>query len=397
MLIKVKIGHTTNKGDELMLRAISNHFCSPHTLLVDEAVDDRLINDLDLHQQLDRPATLVTQVKRLLRYPGNTLKRAANRILVEPVRFEKGYALLSDADMLLDASGYAYGDPWGVGNLNRMAHVAAGFRKRQKPVVMLPQTLGPFTRPSMQREFRRLAECVDLIYARDETSYQNVVEIVGPSARIRVAPDYTNSVEGIPPKHPVSSSPYACIIPNHRMVDATDAQVSNRYIDFLALCVRELSTQGIPSVILLHDVVHDREVARQLYEALPGETKIIREEDARVVRGIIEASFLVISSRLHGVLNALWQRVPCLTTAWSYKFDTLMQTYGCGDFILSPADEPELIKQKIHLLTEDSYRQKIIESIDRTAHSQSDKVRNMWREIEDLIAKRSQSQTMRKD
>jgi polysaccharide pyruvyl transferase WcaK-like protein len=59
------------------------------------------------------------------------------------------------------------------------------------PVVLLPQALGPFKDPETRSSARRALKAVSLVWARDSTSYDSVVNLLGDDASVGIAPDMT--------------------------------------------------------------------------------------------------------------------------------------------------------------------------------------------------------------
>ena len=385
MLIKIQIGSTTNKGDELMLLALSERLGQANRLLVEpQKVDERLVESLGMYRQLRTSALL--WAKRLLRKPVSTLAWSAKQLAQRSSFHEMRFALVKAADAYIDASGYAYGDPWGSEPVEMAARLAAEFKRRNRPVIMMPQTFGPFKNERVRNSFLRLVEHVDLLFARDRFSYENVTSLTGPSSNIRIAPDYTSPVNGsLPSEKGMFNGRYACIIPSHRMLDSVPSEVANRYLYFLSNCVRQLSRMNIRPIIVLHDVRYDVDVAHSLKDAVDEQLTIIDEKDAKIVRGIIGKSYLVISSRFHGLINALIQGVPCLATEWTHKFYALMDAYGCGDFLVSPMDAEDVLARKLELLDDDGTRKQLIERIRISARKQHADTLKMWASIEKVL------------
>jgi len=388
VILKLQIGSTTNKGDELMLLAIAEHLGGNYRFLVDTGrVDGRLVGSLELYRQLGESGlSLLSWGKRLLRHPTAGLASTVRYVALRSTRFENGYALDTDAAGLVDASGFAYGDPWGSGPAERMVKIAAGFHKRGKPVVMLPQSFGPFDDETLRATFLRLLQHVDILYARDRASYEHVVRLTGPCDEVRMAPDYTILVDGIPPSdRQLLGSRYACIIPSHRMLDSAGDTAAADYIPFLTTCTEMLQQRDIRPLVIMHDTKHDYGVARRLRDAIGEEMMIVDEQDARVVKGIIGQSHLVISSRFHGLVSGLSQGVPCIATEWTHKFQALMDSYRCGSFVLSPTDAHEMLREKLCLLDDEAARLEVIRRIEQVAEKQRVATIEMWHAVEKVL------------
>ena len=55
-----------------------------------------------------------------------------------------GIVFEADIDLVLDASGFAYGDQWGVINLINTSNEILRLKNRGAKYIFLPQALGPF-------------------------------------------------------------------------------------------------------------------------------------------------------------------------------------------------------------------------------------------------------------
>ena len=83
---------------------------------------------------------------------------------------------------LIDVSGFAYGDDIGVAPFARVGPLVECCRRRSVPVIFLPQAWGPFRKPQVRRELRRLlAGPATWFHPRDRSSCQYLREVLGGS------------------------------------------------------------------------------------------------------------------------------------------------------------------------------------------------------------------------
>ena len=116
-----------------------------------------------------------------------------------PTSLREAYGLVLDSelDVVLDASGFGYSDQWGKGSTIALSKATRRWKRRGTKVILLPQAFGPFTSAAIKSAINDAVDHIDLIYARDPVSYHTLFEAVGERPNIKIAPDFTNLVEGV--------------------------------------------------------------------------------------------------------------------------------------------------------------------------------------------------------
>ena len=290
-----------------------------------------------------------------------------------------------EIDVLLDASGFGYGDTWGLDKLlRRLTSRLTEWKTSSKRAIMLPQALGPFEKPGMADAFRRAAEKLDLIYARDAASLRFVEDVLPSKSVVQRAPDFTNLLQpGLPPRlaHLRGAS---YVIPNEKMVAGKGDAVWDRYIAFLIDVVSAMREVGREPMLLLHEGRNDYRLAEALNASLEASLPIVDEPDALVTKAVIGSADLIVSSRFHGLVSALSAGVPALACGWSHKYRELMTDYGCeGDVVNLDGEGDKRAEVAAFLVRagETSVRESIL------AHAAQEKTksRNMWDEVIEVM------------
>ncbi|MEM7625320.1 MAG: polysaccharide pyruvyl transferase family protein [Planctomycetota bacterium] len=248
------------------------------------------------------------------------------------------------ADALLDVCGYAYGDVYSPAVAEMSAARFASYRRRGRPVVMLPQMLGPFEKPASAAAFRKVAAETDLIYARDPISHDAVAGVLSGSADgspLRLAPDIT--IEAPPGDLPAGFKPtrpkYLTIVPNMRMLDKTDAASGwqEHYLERLRAAAAAAESAGYGVVLLQHESGGgDGELVDAL--ATPDRIKV-DDPDPRRLKAVLAGSELVLASRFHACVSSLSSGTPCVTFGWATKYAMLHEDFGLKEtYFSSPPD-----------------------------------------------------------
>jgi colanic acid/amylovoran biosynthesis protein len=378
LFIEIRETGFLNKGAELMLRAIVSKF-------------NENMSDVKLLMAAKPYGTPFRKRAELGLYQKIWLQRYGIQwgymgfLIPQQLRKMFGLVLNSQVNVVLDASGFSYGDQWGHWNCHVAAKAIKKWKKQGTKVIFMPQAFGPFTGWKIRNSFKTIADNADLMFARDKISYNYVYELVGQRDSVKIAPDFTSLIEGELPKRFDTKKNRFCIIPNFQMVEKTSEAEGKNYLPFLVTCVKYLHEKKAKPFFLIHEGDKDLRLSQQIVKESGKDIKIIREENALRIKGIIGASNCVISSRFHGLVSSLSQGVPAMATGWSHKYQMLFEDYSYPEGMMSTNFSPEKIHSKIDLLISNSEKPMIREKLLKSASLQKRASSKMWEEIFDLI------------
>jgi colanic acid/amylovoran biosynthesis protein len=380
MLIQIRGVEFTNKGAELMLRAIVGKIRQ----VLPEAKLSMVANTPNA-PYVKRAELGLYQTMWLQRY---RIKWSRLGILVpKGIRETYGLVLDTEADVVLDASGFSYSDQWGPEAAILAAKAIRRWKARGAKVFFMPQAFGPFTGTRIRDCFKTIVEDADLVFARDEVSFGHIVGLVGPRDNVRIAPDFTNLIDGEVPHEFDAEVNRFCIIPNYRMIDKTDEEKSRNYLRFLAICLKYLHEKGAKPYILIHEGEKDLWLGREILREVGKNTNIVREMNPLYIKGIIGTSDAVLSSRFHGLVSALSQGVPALGVGWSHKYEMLFQDYDYPEGILSVDANIEEIQGRIDAFISDIRSGALKSRLLKAASVQKKASHRMWDEVFALITR----------
>ena len=316
--------------------------------------------------------------------PGSLDRGASLRLMERApwrVREATTFVPARHVDVLLDASGFGYGDFWGIDKLRRRLTDRLGrWKGVGRRAVLLPQALGPFTEPGMADAFRGAADRLDLVYVRDVQSEAFAGAVLADPSKLRRAPDFTNLLKPSLPDRLDHLRGAALIVPNEKMVAGRGEDAYGRYLAFLALAAGALERSGRTPVLLLHEGSQDRRIADALNDRLERPLAVVDEPSALVTKAVIGVAELIVSSRFHGLVSALSSGVPALACGWSHKYAELMADYGCSDWVVDldrTADPAEAIDAFIAAAADDDVRRDLA----IRAEAEREKSRAMWDEV----------------
>jgi colanic acid/amylovoran biosynthesis protein len=372
MIVEVTNTFTRNKGSELMLVAIREHF-SDHS-------DVELAVDQFFGSYAERAKHGLRQRIRL-----NGWGRSRLAVALMPAEFRRAFGLVvrEDVDVLLDAAGFAFGDQLPAQRTVQFAERVEAAKRAGKTVILLPQALGPFEETAVCDAFARIVNAADLVFARDDVSMQHARNAAGPQDHLRQAPDFTNLVR---PELAANgeNTDRACIVPNERMIEnAETEEEAAAYVPFIAQCVEAVEGEGLRPVLLIHGR-NDRGLTDDIRHHVGREIPLHEENDPVLLKRFLGESRLVVGSRFHALVGALSQGVPAVGTSWSHKYRMLFEEYGCESMLLPVPAQKEQIRERI-AAAKNAEHSGLKARIRTRADALQNKTKAMWEQVDDVL------------
>lgn len=370
---------TNNKGAELMLYAILQEIERKYP-------DSKVYVGLDSVQQgLDYIHTSLELCEKPVYYTRKWFQRMhlygiARRLHIHvPTKWFQDRYAIKGTDYFIDGSGFAFSDQWNIPEwlIEQKTKLWEANASVGAKLIFLPQALGPFTKEYSRRQLSVIAKYASVIMPREKQSYQYIQESgLVDMEKVWKFADFTSLVKGTVPSQYEYLRDSVCVIPNLRMIDK-GAITMEGYVKLLSSIIKNAKAHGHNVFLLNHEGKGDEELAYKLKDALSGDIAVFTGLNALEVKGLISISYLVISSRFHGVASALNSCVPCLATSWSFKYAELFNDYKLDGCIL-PLDDPNLaismIEKYLDPHVNESIRNHLIE---QRPHIQQN-TREMW-------------------
>ncbi len=378
MTVEIRRTEFTNKGAELMLRAaleqIRQRLPDADVVMIPDSSDSFVLR-----------ADMGVKQKAWFQRFGI---RWGDLVAMVPVIIRRKYGIYvdSEVDVVLDAAGYAYGDPWPTARLKEAARSSARWKQRGTKLILLPQALGPFSGRTRRRFARQFFSNADLIFPRDAASYRHVTELIGEQPHVQIMPDFTNLLEGYVPSWFDVKSNRFCVIPNQRMIDKNDTHGGELYLDLLTNIVEYLIARDAKPFLLVHEGATDYQLACTINTRLSRPVEIVAQADALSMKGIIGQCDAVLSSRFHGIVSALSQGVLALGTSWSHKYEMLFRDYGLSNGVIDASLPFDEVKSRIDRVSTGAGREELRAMIRYHANRSKNDVRRMWDQVFSAIS-----------
>ena len=233
---------------------------------------------------------------------------------------------LGGFDLVWDTrSGDSFADIYGLGRHTVMSMVHEFARQAGVPVVMAPQTIGPFHTRRGRAIARRTLRRSRFVFARDPASSDAASGLGRPVDAL-----VTDLVFGIDQPAPVERRDVLVNVSG--LLWNPNSHVDNeRYRVAVRTIIRGLLATGRSVTLLSHvldsgDADNDVPTAKALAEEFAGEITVYVPSGLDDAREVIASSNLLIGARMHACLNALSTGVPAVAMAYSRKFEPLMRS-----------------------------------------------------------------------
>lgn len=247
------------------------------------------------------------------------------------------WLVVMDADLVIDVSGFCLSSQFpNLTVLNYLLGLYL-FKKRKIPVILFPQSFGPFAfegllAPVLKKAIKHYLRYPALIYAREKQGEQ-MLNKIGVSRNvstsldsvIRLKPARPEVIWHEPPRFVVPEivSGAVGIVPNQKIM------TNNRGNDLYSLycdMIGRLLSEG-RHVYLLRHSFEDLEIIQNIKQLFLLESRVVvlgEDYDSKTLMNIISNFDFVIVSRYHALVHAYKCAVPALVLGWAVKYQELM-------------------------------------------------------------------------
>ena len=378
--IELKGVQFSNKGAELMLQAILQQLDA-------EIGEYQLTLSPGRNLPYQKRAQLGAWQKLSFRRGNLDLTGVFAKLPVKVRNLLKRYGIVTEADVdvILNASGFAYGDQWPQVDLRNTAKEIKRFKAVGKPYIVLPQALGPFERTELQEDAKTLINDTALTFARDDKSF-SACKLLDTVGNLQQSPDFTALLE-VEAKAKFDQKT-VCLIPNYKMVsdfnhsDAVSQQ--GEYLAFWVSTTKYFANIGFNVVVLNHEGAEDLQICQQIIDATKSKNiSLIDGLNAIEIKQLIGRCHAVVSSRFHGCVSALCQGVPCLATSWSHKYEMLYKEYGLSKNVVDFNQTSEQLNETLNQFISELTKQAEIS----LQHAKQVKLKNekMWQQVVAIV------------
>lgn len=257
-------------------------------------------------------------------------------------------ALIDSLDLVLDISGFNLSSLFSQRSNDYYLKVIAYSRKCGIPVILLPQSFGPFdygrTSSPYIQNMREILQYPALIFAREQSGYHLLAGQQGLK-NIFLSNDlvlqnrkmhWQSIFEAGSTPEPDAKIPAGnnvAIIPNRKIIEKCPHY--DTFLLYRAIIYTLLQMEK--RVYLIFHSSEDHFICKKIKENFAAESSVIllsQELNCYDFEHIITCFDYVIASRFHSIVHAFKNNVPCLGLGWAEKYRELFQSVGQQDYII---------------------------------------------------------------
>ena len=380
MLIEIKGVQFVNKGAELMLHAIIDKakelWPDAEICLAPGAMSPHLkIAEISAFKKINIKKNVIDL---------NGLSYFVPKFYRDKLKLDWGVVTEADVDVILDASGFAYGDQWSTVILKQAAIEAKRMKRKKKHYVFMPQALGPFNDKKSQSAAQLAFESASVVFAREKESF-NYASACTPNVNIYQAPDFTNLLSVHSKDSYQGYKNKIAFILNSKMISNKNknSQWRARYITLVKMVIEVFIAKGEEVFLLNHEGESDKKICDEVNQAFQYSLDIVSPDSPLDVKAIIGDAKIAVCSRYHGCVSALSQGVPCIGTSWSHKYEELFDEYDAKELMmLSDFQYDDVVMMVSHAIEN---HQEISSKLMRFSAEYKKASEQMWSELNGLI------------
>lgn len=250
-------------------------------------------------------------------------------------------------DLAIDTrSGDSFASIYGRSRLVAMSAAAEFAHRSGVPVLLAPQTIGPFEDRISRGLARRSLRTASLVMSRDSTSTQIAADL-GRPVDVRT----TDLVFALDPATPTVRRDVVLNISGLLWAGGNSHVDSDVYRSAVRGIYRGLVAQGRTVSLLAHVIAADgpdtdMATVEDFAADCAPEAEVLHPVSLADVRTMLAGAELVIGSRMHACLNALSVGTPPIALAYSRKFAPLLGDLGWSH-VLDLRDRPDQLVARV--------------------------------------------------
>lgn len=239
-------------------------------------------------------------------------------------RNQKVFHLLKQCDIAFDVTrGDSFSDLYGTHVFNTFAYYKLYLERCKVPLVLVPQTYGPFLKNRNQKIAAQIFKNANDIFARDKISADEVKSLSGKDAVITTDVAFQlpySSKDRAHEKIKVGINISGLLASTTKDEYNQNLSLNQKYVEFIKKLLEYLTDIDQYEIYLIPHVTNDVEAINQFGREFPSTCQIEYIDNPVKIKNVIADMDIFIGSRMHATIAALSSGVVTIPLAYSRKF-----------------------------------------------------------------------------
>ncbi|MEM1003763.1 MAG: polysaccharide pyruvyl transferase family protein [Pseudomonadota bacterium] len=276
-----------------------------------------------------------------------------------------GVRAVTEADAVLDISGGdSFADLYGTKRFDAISQSKLLVLRQGTPLILLPQTYGPFEAPRSQRIAREIVRGSGMAWARDARSFETLKDLLGsdldparhdtgvdvafalPRSKPADLPDRFFEWTKAERSRPVIGVNVSGLIHNQGVEGSLQFGFQSDYRDIIKALLTRFLENSDANIVLVPHVLSadghyesDPQACRDAAAALGNDDRLFvldQRYDAMEMKWAIAQLDFFCGTRMHSTIAGLSSGVPTAAIAYSKKTLGVFETCGQGSYVVDP-------------------------------------------------------------
>lgn len=306
-----------------MLEKISKELSTPITYFVFEGEENSEKNK-------NICKLLQIQEEQIYSVPTRHLYRIRSMIR-HPIKTEKTIHKMRKCDVFIDLTeGDSFSDIYGQYRFNGGTNVKLLIEKMGIPLILGPQTYGPFNKECNKKKAKKVIESATCVMARDQMSAEYVANF--SEKKIYVTTDLAFSLPfhkaaiGSDGKIKIGLNASSLLVKNKTESTETKFKLKTNYDQYLRELLQLLTANKKYEIYIIPHV--ERDAGDELKKEFPNLHYLEPFDNPISAKSFISQMDIFIGARMHATIGAFSAGVATIPTAYSRKFKGLYESLG---------------------------------------------------------------------
>ena len=306
-----------------MLEKISKELSTPITYFVFEG-------EVNSEKNKNICKLLQIQEEQICSVPTRHLYRIRSMIR-HPIKTKKTIHKMRKCDIFIDLTeGDSFSDIYGQYRFNGGTNVKLLIEKMGIPLILDPQTYGPFNKEYNKKKAKKVIESATCVMARDQMSAEYVANFSEKKIYVTTdlafsLPFHKAAIDSIE-KIKVGLNASSLLVKNKTESTETKFKLKTNYDQYLRELLQLLTANEKYEIYIIPHV--ERDAGDELKKEFPNLHYLEPFDNPISAKSFISQMDVFIGARMHATIGAFSAGVATIPTAYSRKFKGLYESLG---------------------------------------------------------------------